>query len=174
MEAATATPHTECDHLSRLVPSEAVGEWCLESRTKNCGFWREGRPETPVPATMALLSLPLTSTPTAAMLSSSSSSATSSSGCFAAPAPCRPPQTSAFVVLPPLSFRHNVVSLNRRKSQVVRMAPEDEKMTRRSPLDFPLVSSSYPFPIYFIIICTFHSLFSPLIMHTAYAKHSIS
>ncbi|XP_019196901.1 PREDICTED: uncharacterized protein LOC109190768 [Ipomoea nil] len=87
---------------------------------------------------MALLSLSLTSTPTAAMLSSSSSSATSSSGCFAGPAPCRPPQTSAFVVLPPLSFRYNVVSLNRRKSQVVRMAPEDEKMTRRSPLDFPL------------------------------------
>ncbi|KAF3664385.1 putative pre-mRNA-processing protein 40C-like isoform X1 [Capsicum annuum] len=31
-------------------------------------------------------------------------------------------------------------SSSRRSSQIVRMAPEEEKMTRRSPLDFPIVT----------------------------------
>ncbi|KAJ6794945.1 coiled-coil domain-containing protein 9-like [Iris pallida] len=39
-------------------------------------------------------------------------------------------------VLLPLSCA--LLSRRRRRSHVVRMAPEEEKMTRRSPLDFPI------------------------------------
>lgn len=50
----------------------------------------------------------------------------------------RPPP-STFSVFGRSLLEHNN-SKQRRGLQVVRMAPEEEKMTRRSPLDFPIVS----------------------------------
>ncbi|CAH9075759.1 unnamed protein product [Cuscuta europaea] len=80
---------------------------------------------------MALLSLSLTSYPTSAVLSSSSLSG----GAVIFPQP----QACAYLMPPPpLRLANNAVWLNRRNSQVVRMAPEEEKLTRRSPLDFPM------------------------------------
>lgn len=42
----------------------------------------------------------------------------------------------------------------RSKLQIVRMAPEEERMTRRSPFDFPMVSLSFPF-----VICSILGLY---------------
>ncbi|XP_042023531.1 protein wings apart-like [Salvia splendens] len=36
------------------------------------------------------------------------------------------------------SFRSSIVARGHRRSLIVGMAPEEEKMTRRSPLDFPI------------------------------------
>ena len=46
--------------------------------------------------------------------------------------------------LSPLSCTHHFCSVTSRdrRSQIVCMAPEEEKMTRRSPLDFPIVCLS--------------------------------
>ncbi|KAF9615554.1 hypothetical protein IFM89_024402 [Coptis chinensis] len=52
-----------------------------------------------------------------------------------------PPTSTSILILPSssakcfLNFKPLVIS---RRSHVVRMAPEEEKMTRRSPLDFPI------------------------------------
>ncbi|RAL45371.1 hypothetical protein DM860_013767 [Cuscuta australis] len=83
---------------------------------------------------MALLWLSPTSIPTAAAEWNSSSS--SGRRVFS-----RPPQNHAYSMLllrrQHLGLIHSAVSPDRRKSQVVRMAPEEEKLTRRSPLEFP-------------------------------------
>lgn len=47
------------------------------------------------------------------------------------------PTTRTFAFMRPTTLSS---SSSRRSSQIVRMAPEEEKMTRRSPLDFPIVS----------------------------------
>ncbi|XP_016514758.1 uncharacterized protein LOC107831504 [Nicotiana tabacum] len=72
---------------------------------------------------------------TAAMLNrsgspSSTSSFASSSGRLTGPTPL------AVAFMP--FVRRTSLSSSRRSSQIVRMAPEEEKMTRRSPLDFPI------------------------------------
>ncbi|XP_010691314.1 uncharacterized protein LOC104904671 isoform X2 [Beta vulgaris subsp. vulgaris] len=46
-----------------------------------------------------------------------------------------PSTTSSMVALRPSSSTSNARA---RRSQIVCMAPEEEKMTRRSPLDFPI------------------------------------
>lgn len=56
-------------------------------------------------------------------------------------------KTMTSVSLPPhlIGFRRirfPVLTRGSRRSLVVGMAPEEEKMTRRSPLDFPIVSAS--------------------------------
>ncbi|VFQ82581.1 unnamed protein product [Cuscuta campestris] len=83
---------------------------------------------------MALLWLSPTSIPTAAAVWNSSSS----SGRRVI---SRPHQNHAYSMLllrrQHLGLIRSAVSPDRRKSQVVRMAPEEEKLTRRSPLEFP-------------------------------------
>ncbi|KAL9304473.1 hypothetical protein ACSQ67_021736 [Phaseolus vulgaris] len=76
---------------------------------------------------MALVSLNTLLTPPPSSSSSSSSSSSlssSSSSHFASP----------FIV----GFRA-LTPLPRLRRHLVRMAPDEEKMTRRSPLDFPIV-----------------------------------
>jgi len=41
-----------------------------------------------------------------------------------------------------LPFKISISPLRRSSRHVVRMAPDEEKLTRRSPLDFPIVSFS--------------------------------
>lgn len=86
---------------------------------------------------LRILSLPLHAIPANSYrLSSSSSSTSTSCRC----GPCGPTSSSqtfrCYTTLTPLILR-----TRRWPSHVVRMAPEEEKMTRRSPLDFPIVSS---------------------------------
>ncbi|XP_062089359.1 uncharacterized protein LOC133795908 [Humulus lupulus] len=81
------------------------------------------------------LALPLASAPAVSPRSSSSSS--SSSSCFS------PSTNNRISSLTPTPFHGRrqfpILFSNRRfPSHVVRMAPEEEKMTRRSPLDFPI------------------------------------
>ena len=87
---------------------------------------------------MALLTTAtLTKPPLISSLSSNSTSTSSSSIKFQL-------QTHNFTrlyVLPQRAFHRNPrTSYSVRKRHVVCMAPEEEKMTRRSPLDFPIVS----------------------------------
>lgn len=100
---------------------------------------------------MALSSLlPALSSPppcTAAMLnrsgSPSSSSSSSTPSCCVLPT-CsfsQPPLTVAFMPF----LRTMSLCCSRRCSHIVRMAPEEEKKTKRSPLDFPIVSSETRF-----------------------------
>nr|GMC53555.1 coiled-coil domain-containing protein 9-like [Ipomoea batatas] len=90
---------------------------------------------------MALLSLPSTSTPTAAMLKFTPLISDFISGCFAAPASLPTTADFRFVVLPAYSASEtNVVialTVGSRKGRAYWLPFEDEKMTRRSPLDFP-------------------------------------
>ncbi|KAF4372470.1 hypothetical protein CsatB_012814 [Cannabis sativa] len=86
------------------------------------------------------LALPLASAPAVSPRSSSSSSSTSSSSSsssFFSSTNCR----NSSLTPTPFHGRRQfpVVFSNRRfPSHVVRMAPDEEKMTRRSPLDFPI------------------------------------
>ncbi|GMN37237.1 hypothetical protein TIFTF001_006660 [Ficus carica] len=83
------------------------------------------------------LALPLASVPAVSPTSSSSysSSSSSSPNCF--PVTGGSPRS---LTLAPFLRRHTPLILARRRfpSHVVRMAPDEEKMTRRSPLDFPI------------------------------------
>ncbi|EYU21531.1 hypothetical protein ABFS82_09G104100 [Erythranthe guttata] len=80
---------------------------------------------------MAILSLSFSlpaSTPKAAMFLAPSSTSTS----FMASS------SNALPLLPPLNSVQTRLSRGRRRSGIVAMAPDEEKMTRRSPLDFPI------------------------------------
>lgn len=88
---------------------------------------------------MALLSFSASTTaPTAALRPTSSSSnvsTSSSSSSFR--------RSGVGCFLSPLSLNSSLCSKVRaRRSMVVCMAPDEEKMTRRSPLDFPIVCFS--------------------------------
>lgn len=63
-----------------------------------------------------------------------SSSSTSHSCCFGG---CR-----CSFPIKPISTSNLIIGTRRTGRQVVRMAPEEEKLTRRNPLDFPIVSFS--------------------------------
>ncbi|KAG8379943.1 hypothetical protein BUALT_Bualt07G0142200 [Buddleja alternifolia] len=84
---------------------------------------------------MAFLSLSLTLSPSTPMtpLVVASSSPSSSTKSFAA----------SSSLLPPLNCFRRTLTVNltrfRRRSWIVGMAPDEEKMTRRSPLDFPII-----------------------------------
>ncbi|KAF8407039.1 hypothetical protein HHK36_006164 [Tetracentron sinense] len=86
---------------------------------------------------MAFLSfsMPLSSTSTAVVTASASVSAASTSSSSSnlryTGGRCSLP------LLPPINLRRTAM-VGRRRSQIVCMAPEEEKMTRRSPLDFPI------------------------------------
>ncbi|KAL6996484.1 hypothetical protein U1Q18_006616 [Sarracenia purpurea var. burkii] len=88
---------------------------------------------------MASLSLslslpPLTSTSASAVPSSTTT--TSRRSDHALHLGRRPPYLA---LMPPLPLgRRTAMTRSRRRLQVVSMAPEEEKMTRRSPLDFPI------------------------------------
>ncbi|CAK9161473.1 unnamed protein product [Ilex paraguariensis] len=89
---------------------------------------------------MAFLSISLSltsSTSTALLLCPSSSSTSSSSRSNRVRQTIVRPES--LFLMPSLTFpRISITPSLRRNSQVVRMAPEEEKMTRRSPLDFPI------------------------------------
>ncbi|EXB74495.1 hypothetical protein L484_026189 [Morus notabilis] len=82
------------------------------------------------------LALPLVSVPAVSPTSYSSPSSSSPS-CFPVTSGSPPSLT-----LTPFLRRHRptppILAHRRFPSHVVRMAPEEEKMTRRSPLDFPI------------------------------------
>ncbi|KAG7023577.1 hypothetical protein SDJN02_14603 [Cucurbita argyrosperma subsp. argyrosperma] len=81
-------------------------------------------------ASICLLSSKTLVLPSAAYLPMSSSSSTSHSCCFGGcrfSFPSKPISTSNLIVVRGRTGRH-----------VVRMAPEEEKITRRNPLDFPI------------------------------------
>ncbi|KAA8541808.1 hypothetical protein F0562_022960 [Nyssa sinensis] len=88
---------------------------------------------------MALLSLSLSissSISTTRLLSPSSSRSTLASSSGHVPQMgLRPP---SFALVPSLTLRRTAMTRSSRRSHVVCMAPEEEKMTRRSPLDFPI------------------------------------
>ncbi|XP_051147779.1 uncharacterized protein LOC127262950 [Andrographis paniculata] len=75
--------------------------------------------------------------PPAVLFPSSASATSTASTSFAASY-----SMSSSLVPPPanglLRTRAEKLTRGRRKSWIVRMAPEEEKMTRRSPLDFPI------------------------------------
>ncbi|GKV06590.1 hypothetical protein SLEP1_g18463 [Rubroshorea leprosula] len=77
------------------------------------------------------LSLPSASK-TIALASSSTVHAASSSSSRSLSYRC------SFIVSKPSFPSLSCANYRRRKSQVVRMAPEEEKLTRRNPLDFPI------------------------------------
>lgn len=52
----------------------------------------------------------------------------------------------------PVSNSHLVIGRRRTGKQVVRMAPDEEKLTRRNPLDFPIVYRSL-LPSLILIAC---------------------
>ncbi|KAL3370110.1 hypothetical protein AABB24_007246 [Solanum stoloniferum] len=82
----------------------------------------------PPPCTVAMLNRP-------GSLSSASSSSPSCSVRFTCSF-SQPPLTVAFMPF----LRPTSLCYSRRSSQIVRMAPEEEKKTQRSPLDFPILS----------------------------------
>ncbi|KAJ7969619.1 tRNA 2-thiocytidine biosynthesis TtcA [Quillaja saponaria] len=92
-------------------------------------------------ATLCLSAPALSSTskplaiPSTSATYSSSSSSFSSTGCF-----CRPNCCSCSMISMPMFASRRVLSGNwrRAKNQVVCMAPDEEKLTRRNPLDFPI------------------------------------
>ncbi|CAK9185676.1 unnamed protein product [Ilex paraguariensis] len=84
----------------------------------------------PSPTSMAALLGPSSSS------SSSSITSTSSSSRIGRQNICR---SQSIPLMPYLTFRRQSITRSlRRRPQIVRMAPEEEKMTRRSPLDFPI------------------------------------
>ncbi|XP_062148487.1 uncharacterized protein LOC133857293 [Alnus glutinosa] len=88
--------------------------------------------------TLKTLAMPYPSA--AASSTPSSSSSSSSSSATASGYPCRLVRCRFSVVTIPRFGSRRVVLSNsgRAKRQVVRMAPDEEKLTRRNPLDFPI------------------------------------
>ncbi|XP_023516605.1 uncharacterized protein LOC111780429 isoform X2 [Cucurbita pepo subsp. pepo] len=82
-------------------------------------------------ASICLLSSKTLVLPSAAYLPISSSSSTSHSCCFGG---CRFSFPNK-----PISASNLIIVRRRTGRHVVRMAPEEEKITRRNPLDFPIV-----------------------------------
>ena len=85
-------------------------------------------------ASISLFSSKTLVSPSATYLRISSSSSTSHSCCLGG---CR-----CSFPIKPLSTSNLIFGRRRTGRQVVRMAPEEEKLTRRNPLDFPIVSFS--------------------------------
>ncbi|XP_022847887.1 uncharacterized protein LOC111370395 [Olea europaea var. sylvestris] len=78
------------------------------------------------------LQLSISSTPKTTFLLRPSPSTSSATGM---------PSTASYskvLLLPLRSTRARISTHGRRRSWTVRMAPDEEKMTRRSPLDFPI------------------------------------
>lgn len=108
--------------------------------------------------TSKTLSMPSPSSPTTASYKSSAA-ASSSSSSFSSSAAAISAHTSCLVLCRcsmlsiPMFDSRRLVSSNRgmaKKLQLVRMAPDEEKLTRRNPLDFPIVS-----PFLYILISGF-------------------
>jgi hypothetical protein len=91
--------------------------------------------------TLKTLAMPYPSAAASSTPSSSSSSSSSSAAASASGYPCRLVRCRFSVVTIPTFGSRRVVLSNsgRAKRQVVRMAPDEEKLTRRNPLDFPIV-----------------------------------
>jgi len=104
--------------------------------------------------TLKTLAMPY---PSAAASSTPSSSSSSSAAASASGYPCRLVRCRFSVVTIPTFGSRRVVLSNsgRAKRQVVRMAPDEEKLTRRNPLDFPIVFlSSFLFDFHEFFIFT--------------------
>ncbi|XP_006360857.1 histone acetyltransferase KAT6B-like [Solanum tuberosum] len=82
----------------------------------------------PPPCTVAMLNR------SGSLSSTSSSSSSPSCSVLLTCSFSRPPHTVAFMPF----LRPTSLCYSRRSSQIVRMAPEEEKKTQRSPLDFPI------------------------------------